>query len=153
MNKAVIFDMDGVMIDTELLQSKSWEFILKEHGIEPILEETGVIHTIGIRAPENWDKLREKYTVTSDWELSFEKRGKPFPDVFLQAAHKLGVKPKDCIVLEDAESGIKAGKNAGMKVIAIPTKYTKGHDFSEADLIVSSLKDISWNTFSLLFSL
>lgn len=64
---------------------------------------------------------------------------KPAPDVYLQAADKLGVSFKDCIVFEDAPSGIKAAKNAGMKYIAVRTPYVDLSYLTEADLIVESL--------------
>ncbi len=48
------------------------------------------------------------------------ENGKPAPDIFLLAAEKLGVNPKDCFVLEDSENGIRAGYAAGMKCIGIP---------------------------------
>ena len=46
--------------------------------------------------------------------------GKPAPDIFLIAAEKIGLEPKDCIVVEDAVAGINSAKNAGIgKIIAI----------------------------------
>ena len=45
---------------------------------------------------------------------------KPHPEVFLKAAERLGVNPKDCIVFEDSPYGIEAAKRAGMRVIGIP---------------------------------
>lgn len=71
------------------------------------------------------------------------KRGKPYPDIFLEAAKKLNTDPAECVVFEDAESGVIAGKRAGMKVIAVPNQYTKSHNFSKADKIVASLKEIN----------
>lgn len=47
--------------------------------------------------------------------------GKPSPEIFLKAAHLLGVHPTKCLVLEDAPAGILAGQRAGMQVIAIPS--------------------------------
>jgi beta-phosphoglucomutase-like phosphatase (HAD superfamily) len=47
--------------------------------------------------------------------------GKPAPDVFLYAAELLGVKPADCLVLEDAPAGILAAQLAGMQVVAVPS--------------------------------
>ncbi|MEK7070479.1 MAG: HAD-IA family hydrolase, partial [Patescibacteria group bacterium] len=73
-------------------------------------------------------------------------RGKPAPDIYLKAAEKLNIKPADCLALEDSESGVTAGNSAEMKVIAVPNKFTKNHDFSRADLIVNSLKSINLNT-------
>lgn len=46
--------------------------------------------------------------------------GKPAPDLFLAAASRLGMDPKDCLVFEDAPSGVEAAVNAGMQVIWIP---------------------------------
>ncbi len=67
-------------------------------------------------------------------------RSKPFPDVYLAVAKKLGVKPENCIVIEDSANGIKAGKNAGMFVVA---KREERFNFSqeEADLIINELMD------------
>ncbi|MER7396707.1 HAD family phosphatase [Streptomyces sp. NPDC000151] len=47
-------------------------------------------------------------------------RGKPEPDVFLEAARRLGVAPESCVVLEDAAPGAEAARRAGMRCIAIP---------------------------------
>jgi HAD superfamily hydrolase (TIGR01509 family) len=47
-------------------------------------------------------------------------RGKPFPDIYLRAAQKVGAAPEKCLVIEDALSGVQAGKSAGMTVVAIP---------------------------------
>ncbi|PID27489.1 MAG: HAD family hydrolase [Candidatus Cloacimonadota bacterium] len=50
-------------------------------------------------------------------------KGKPFPDIFLKVAQNLGVKPEECLVLEDVHAGVRAAKNAGMTVFAIEDKY------------------------------
>ncbi len=47
-------------------------------------------------------------------------RGKPAPDMFLLAAERMGVKPQDCLVLEDGQSGIDAAKAAGMNWVFVP---------------------------------
>jgi beta-phosphoglucomutase len=54
-------------------------------------------------------------------------RGKPAPDVFLEAARRLGVEPADCLVFEDAPMGVEAGKAAGMVVAALTTSFDEDH--------------------------
>jgi beta-phosphoglucomutase-like phosphatase (HAD superfamily) len=51
-------------------------------------------------------------------------RGKPAPDVFLEASRRLGVPPDACVVFEDAPMGIAAAKAAGMRVVAITSSFT-----------------------------
>jgi sugar-phosphatase len=53
-------------------------------------------------------------------------RGKPAPDPYLLAAERLGVDPAACVVLEDAPSGIAAGRDAGMTVWAVTTTHAAG---------------------------
>jgi HAD superfamily hydrolase (TIGR01509 family) len=65
---------------------------------------------------------------------------KPAPDIFLKAAENLGVLPEECLVVEDAVSGVAAGKTAGAKVLALTTSFP-AEDLSAADWIVSSLSD------------
>ena len=69
--------------------------------------------------------------------------GKPDPDCYLYVAAKLGVNPGKCVVLEDAQSGIEAGKRAGMAVIVVPNIYTKNQDLSSADVILPSLTEVN----------
>ena len=52
-------------------------------------------------------------------------RGKPAPDVYLEAARRLRVEPERCVAIEDSENGILSAKAAGMRVIAIPTPSTR----------------------------
>jgi HAD superfamily hydrolase (TIGR01509 family) len=51
-------------------------------------------------------------------------RGKPFPDVFLQAAHELGVAPEACLAFEDAPVGVAAARSAGMRCVAITSTFS-----------------------------
>ena len=73
------------------------------------------------------------------------KNGKPAPDIYLEAARQLGLDPKDCLVFEDALSGVKAGKAAGCYVVAVPdprfTAEEKAAFVAEADVVLESL----WN--------
>ena len=54
-------------------------------------------------------------------------RGKPAPDVFLEAARRLGMAPADCLVFEDAPMGIQAAQAAGMAVVALTTSFQASH--------------------------
>lgn len=69
------------------------------------------------------------------------KAGKPAPDAYLLAAKRLGIKPLDCVVVEDAPAGVRAGKAAGMRVIGIASSHSK-EELSQADVVVQQLQDI-----------
>jgi beta-phosphoglucomutase-like phosphatase (HAD superfamily) len=49
-------------------------------------------------------------------------RGKPAPDIFLHAAERMGVAPANCVVIEDAAAGVRAGIDAGMRVLGFAPK-------------------------------
>ncbi|HKQ78338.1 MAG TPA: HAD family phosphatase [Blastocatellia bacterium] len=66
------------------------------------------------------------------------KAGKPEPDVFLAAAAKLDVAPRDCIVIEDAPAGLEAARRAGMKSIGVLTT----HPELNADLVAPRLDQL-----------
>lgn len=84
--------------------------------------------------------LQEAFTaVTCGDEVD---RGKPEPDIFLKTAKKLGVLPEECVVIEDAYKGIKAGKAAKMTVIAHKVSHNKDIDFSLADFVVTDLNEV-----------
>ena len=72
-------------------------------------------------------------------------RGKDYPDVYLLAAKKLELDPKDCIVFEDILPAVKGAKSAEMKVIAVHDKdcSTSKEEFLEyADLYIDSFLDL-----------
>lgn len=66
------------------------------------------------------------------------ENAKPDPEVFLKAAEGLGLKPKECVVYEDAQAGVLAGKAAGMYVIGIGEK----ENLPEADKVVDGLYEL-----------
>lgn len=66
---------------------------------------------------------------------------KPHPELFLTAAARIGIDPKDCIVIEDAPDGIAAAKAAGCTCIAV-TNSAPAEKLSQADRIVTSLEEI-----------
>ncbi len=70
--------------------------------------------------------------------------GKPSPQSFLLAAQRLGIEPKNCIVIEDAVAGVSAAKKAGMHCLAITNTHPRT-SLTEADLIVDTLEEVSVN--------
>ena len=69
-------------------------------------------------------------------------KGKPDPQVFLMAARDMKIEPAECMVFEDALLGVEAAKRAGMYVIARKAQHNSDLDFSEADHVVSDLREI-----------
>ncbi|MCR5652851.1 MAG: HAD family phosphatase [Ruminococcus sp.] len=182
----VVFDMDGLMFDTETLTYELQKPILKERGIDYTLD--WYKQTVGkrsedivlmfkelcgdgfdyeefrVRCREAYQKYTDKFGVpikdglfelldylrekgiktalcTSTTEPSAKRtlrisgtlkyfdalvcaddvsRGKPHPDPFLKAAEKLGLKPEECLALEDSINGIKSAHAAGMITVMIP---------------------------------
>lgn len=70
------------------------------------------------------------------------KRGKPDPQVFLEAAKRIGIEPKGCIVFEDALVGIAAAKAAAMRVVGVTTTNPRAI-LGEADWVVDRLDELS----------
>ncbi|CAD5272195.1 HAD family hydrolase [Alteromonas sp. 38] len=190
----VIFDCDGVLIDSEVLSMKSWQQLLEnykvsisadyfisnflgksmQHVEQQIQHDFGLTVTTQIKDEfhvllnksfaENLmptpgiisllTRLNVPYCLATSssaerteyalsctglsqyftgniFTRSLVKHGKPAPDLFLYAAEKMGVTPKQCIVIEDSPAGIEAGIAANMQVI----HYTGG----------SHLKDMPTN--------
>jgi len=70
-------------------------------------------------------------------------RKKPHPDIYLLAAERLGVKPVDCAVVEDALSGIAAGKAAGAAVIGVATSFPPEELLEAgADIVIRDISEI-----------
>lgn len=206
--KAVLFDMDGLMIDTEPLHLQAFNEVLKHYG-KYLTEEENSERYLGLSdkdeaedmilrfdLPISAEKLcnmksksykqflknklvakpglvklltelsQNEYQIAIASSSALEEietvigrlninslinaycsaqevdHGKPAPDVYLLVAKKLRVQSKECLVLEDAPRGVQAGKAAGMTVFAIPSQYTKGQDFSQADKVLNSLSEV-----------
>ncbi len=73
------------------------------------------------------------------------QNGKPDPEGYLLAARRLGARPEDCVVVEDAPVGVEAGKAAHMRVVAIAFSHP-ADTLKEADVVVSNLRDIHVET-------
>ncbi len=204
MLKGVIFDMDGLMFDTEQIWQKNWNLIADEMGIklaedfkynicgtsgalmnsviekfygvedgsgiaadcrkrvhDDLMESTPEkpgVHEIleffrdnGVRIAvassssveqikrnlQNTDTQDFIEVIVSGSEL---KRGKPAPDIFLAAAERLGLDPKECYVFEDAFNGVMAGHAAGCCTIMIPDQMQPTDEIrAQADAVCSSL--------------
>jgi pseudouridine-5'-monophosphatase len=202
----VIFDMDGVLLDTERLYTASTQQIVSRFGKtfdwsvkgdmigrpaldsarhlvqalelpmtpeeylaerEVILETmmptaeampgakemTAWLRSSGVRHAVATSSARRIYELKTvrhrDWFETFAvvvtgddpriARGKPAPDIFLLAAAELGVRPEQCVVVEDAPSGVAAGRAAGMRVVAVPDPAMDRKRYAEADVVVESL--------------
>ena len=79
--------------------------------------------------------------------------GKPAPDIYLEAARRLNLPPQECLVFEDALSGVRAGKAAGCWVVAIPdhrfTNEEKEAFAVEADVVLESLWQFDGSPFGI----
>lgn len=99
---ALLFDMDGVLIDSTPAVARVWRRWALEHGFD-------TQRAAGLPQPSLF--------LTSTDVLN----GKPHPEPYIKAAAKLGFRNADCIVFEDVPAGIRAGKAAGSRVIAFRT--------------------------------
>jgi HAD superfamily hydrolase (TIGR01509 family) len=72
-------------------------------------------------------------------------RGKPSPDVYLEAARRLGVEARRCAAVEDSHSGIRSAAAAGMRVIAIPNaSYPPDEEeLARADVVLATLAELT----------
>jgi HAD superfamily hydrolase (TIGR01509 family) len=86
--------------------------------------------------------LRNRFAViVSSEEVA---RGKPAPDVYLEAARRLDVPPERCAAIEDSHSGILAARAAGMRVVAIPNRaFPPGEDaLARAHMVLESVTEL-----------
>ncbi|OVE67138.1 phosphatase [Clostridium diolis] len=85
-------------------------------------------------------KLQEyfKYIISGE-EV---ERGKPSPDIYIETSKKLGISPKECVVIEDSRNGVIAAKDAKMKCIGFKNINSGNQDLSKADIVVNSIRDI-----------
>jgi len=207
MIKAVIFDMDGVLVDTEPIQERVWETFFAGQGISvkkddvPKMKGLRAIDVIKLFMPhvgedlinglvdkrraiyrkmlhdnppskikgvtefvQSLKELKLKIAVATsavkeiadmlidsaqlkqymDIVISGEAvvSGKPDPEIYIKTAQRLGVDPKECLVFEDAISGVKAAQAAGMKVAVLLTSHHK-EDFPSAKLFFNDFTQIN----------
>ena len=123
--------LPGVM---ELLRS------LKEHRFKMALASSAPMENIQLLT-RSLGISSYFQSIISDEDVT---EGKPSPQVFQLAAQKLEAEPENCIVIEDAITGVTAAKRAGMHCLAVTTTHP-GHSLMEADLVVDTLKKVSGN--------
>lgn len=210
--KAVIFDMEGVLIYSQPYIWQAREEYLAPYGIERIKEDAKSM--IGLSLKDQLAKIENDYGIKIDfndfsavtahrqWALMqgkdftnthaqklikelkakgikvavcshniksniekglkatgltgmFDavitiedvKKHKPEPDSLLLTAETLGVKPEDCVVVEDSPKGIEAAKRAGMRTIGIRHDFNSLEEFKQtgADLILQSFDEVSFD--------
>ncbi len=214
MLKGVLFDMDGVLLDSEELTSKAAVRYFEEKGYEVKPED--FIPFYGMGEEKYFGGVAEKYEIPFDVEVEKYKvydlfyemakgkmealpgvhefiervkamnmktavatsasrykmkinlsligftestfdtivtgeditENKPHPEIFIKAATNLGLKPLECLVVEDAPGGVQAAKSAGCKCMAVMTSFSE-KELSKADWIVKDLKSYSSDIFNL----
>jgi HAD superfamily hydrolase (TIGR01509 family) len=72
-------------------------------------------------------------------------RGKPAPDVYVEAARRLGVEPDRCAAVEDSGNGIRSASAAGMRVVAVPNPHFRPDDdaMAQADVVLASIGELT----------
>jgi len=210
--KNVIFDLDGLIVDTEPLHQRALNALIRFAGVEhqfgtyeygqeftgrPVFENVEAMRErFGL--PQTVDQLSEGHRVLFniliadaenletmpglkellDWLTAgnshvavasssrpeqvhliirnlnllhyFETlvgndgtlKPKPSPDVYLLALEKLGGSAAETIALEDSNSGVRAARNAGLDVIAVPNQFTAHQDLSMATCILQDLHQV-----------
>lgn len=162
----VVFDRE--MSDEEALtigleKEAIYRDLYRDHrqptiGLVAFLEqarEKGIPMAVGTSAPKEnviftLDDLNLRKYFVGVVDDSMVTHGKPDPEVYLKGAEMIERAPDQCIVFEDALSGIEAGKAAGSKVIALATSHSR--EELDADLIIDNFSDLSWQQITDLLS-
>jgi HAD superfamily hydrolase (TIGR01549 family) len=120
-------------------------------GAVDAVRRIGAVWPLGLASSSNRPLIETVLEVTGlaplfQATVSSEEvaRGKPAPDVYLEAARRLGVDPTRCAAVEDSHSGIRSARTAGMRVVAIPNpSYPPGDDaLAEADVVLGSIAEL-----------
>lgn len=123
-------EMEGLSLSLNYFKAKGYKIALASSSALSLIKS--VINRLNIE--------KEFEVINSAENLKY---GKPHPEIFINTAQQLNVKPNECLVIEDSIHGVIAAKSALMKVIAIPDQENT-HDirFSIADYRVNILTDI-----------
>ena len=139
----VIATKDAGMLIADASSSKNAGLFLRQIRLDTFAQEHG------ISSPT----LRPGLTLLDYFDADVSGRdfahGKPDPEIFLTAAHELGVEPRHAIVIEDATAGVQAAKAGGMAAIGIARFDDAGLlEAADADLVVTTLDDIDTTALS-----
>ncbi len=215
--KAVIFDMDGVIIDSEPMHVKIETNLFEKLGVE--IQKSDHESYIGMPIEDLWTKVKNDFNLTNDVEELMENhrqeiynymsstdlpvlpnvkkiitevheqnlklavassspkeiinlvverlelknsfnflisgeevtKGKPDPEIFIEAAKQLSVSPEECLVIEDSKNGVIAAKESGMKCIGFQNINSGSQDLSKADDIIDSMEKLTLTRIKNLF--
>ncbi len=214
---AVIFDFDGVMLDSETPEYESHRLVFEEHGLALTVDDW--CDQIGVdveQQPERWSRrlrahaphapdhqafraeIRRRFrdlvprepmagiaglvqmlglagvpcaiasnspatwvvpAATSIGMATFMRtvvtiddvpRGKPAPDVYAEAARRLGAVPGRSVAIEDSAPGLASARAAGLRTIAVPHWLTERHDLDAADVRVTTAHEITLDLLRML---
>jgi len=161
-----VFGFDHSEAELEKLRDEKEELYRQEYApyVAPInglvdflngLKNAGVKMAMATSATvADVDFILEHIPIRKDFDeivnTAMVSRPKPNPDIFLKAAEKLNTPPSQCIVFEDSFAGIRAGKDAGMKVVAITTAH-KADTLHNADLVIDDYSDLTVEKLAALF--
>lgn len=154
---SIMIDWHGLDDTVETLATETREIFvsLLESRLEPMPGAVQLVETIALRGlprgvatssgPEFAHDVLGRVGLLERFDFVLTSadvvRGKPDPEIYLAAARRLAVDPREMLVLEDSQTGCRAAVAAGAAAVAVPGGHSRRHDFSGARFIAESLRD------------